>query len=101
MSPTKIKINDNEFLSITWSDGSTKTIRLSNLRNECPCATCTSEKDDWSDTYIPLFTLEQLKVVNISIVGNYAVGIEWLDGHNTGLYDYKYLLRLFDKYKKV
>ncbi len=101
MSPTKIKINDNEFLNITWSDGSTKTIKLSNLRNECPCAACKVEKDDWTDTYIPLFTLEQLKVINVSIVGNYAIGIEWDDGHKTGLYDYNYLLKLFDKYTKA
>ncbi len=101
MSPTKIKVRENEFLDITWDNGSTESIKFSNLRNECPCATCKVEKDEWTDTYIPLFTLEQLKVKKISIVGNYAIGIEWTDGHNTGLYDYDYLLRLFEKYTKV
>ena len=101
MSPKKIKIRENEYLDITWDDGSIKSIKLSNLRNECPCASCKVEKEEWSNTYIPLFTLEQLKVKKISIVGNYAIAIEWDDGHNTGLYDYEYLLLLFDKYTKA
>jgi len=101
MSPTKIKIRENEYLDITWNDGSIKSIKLSNLRNECPCASCKVEKEEWSNTYIPLFTFEQLKVKKISVVGNYAIAIEWEDGHNTGLYDYEYLLLLFEKYTKA
>ena len=101
MSPTKIKIRDNEFLDITWSDGKTRSIKLSNLRNNCPCAVCIAEKDEWSKSYIPLYTLEQLKITKIEIIGNYALGIKWEDGHDTGLYDYNYLLQLFDKYSKT
>ena len=101
MSPTKIKIRDNEYLDITWSDGETRSIKLSNLRNNCPCAVCLAEKDEWSKSYIPLYTLEQLKITKIEIIGNYALGIKWEDGHDTGLYDYQYLLQLFEKYSKT
>jgi DUF971 family protein len=100
MSPTKIKIRDNEYLDITWDDGKTRSIKLSNLRNNCPCAVCLAEKDEWSSSYIPLYTLEQLKITKIEIIGNYALGIKWEDGHDTGLYDYNYLLKLFDQYSK-
>ncbi len=100
MLPLKIKIRDNEFLDITWDDGITRSIKLSNLRNSCPCAVCQAEKEEWSSSYIPLYTLEQLKITKINVVGNYALGITWDDGHDTGLYDYNYLLKLFDQYQK-
>jgi len=101
MNPEKIKVRDKEFLDITWSSGEFKSLKLSNLRNHCPCAICHSEKDEWGATYIPLYTQEQLTITKINIIGNYAVGVEWKDGHNTGLYDYEYLSKLFDNYPIV
>ncbi len=101
MKPKKIKVRDKEFLDITWDDGLHRSIKLSNLRSNCPCAICHSEKDEWSSTYIPLYTKEQLTITKISIVGTYAVGIEWEDGHNTGIYDYDYLYNLFAKFSVV
>ena len=98
MKPKKIKVRDNEFLDVTWDDNLLRSIKLSNLRNFCPCAICHAEKEEWSDTYIPLFTKEQLKIKKINTVGTYAIGIEWEDGHNTGLYDYEYLISLFSKF---
>ena len=96
MSPTKIKVRDKEFLDITWTNGEQKSIKLSNLRNGCPCAICHAEKEEWSSTYIPLYTKEQLTIIKINIVGTYAVGISWEDGHNTGIYDYEYLHNLLN-----
>jgi DUF971 family protein len=96
MVPTKIKVRDKEYLDVTWNDGKKKSIKLSNLRNGCPCAICHAEKEEWSSTYIPLYTKEQLTITKINIVGTYAVGITWEDGHNTGIYDYDYLYKLLN-----
>ena len=101
MKPTKIKVRDKEFLDVTWNNGKDLSIKLSNLRNGCPCAICHAEKDEWSSTYIPLYTKEQLTITKISTVGTYAISIEWQDGHNTGLYDYEYLYQLFDNFPVV
>ena len=101
MKPSKIKVRDNQFLDVTWNNGESYSIKLSNLRNACPCAICHAEKDEWSKTYIPLFTMEQLKIKKINVIGTYAIGIEWQDGHNTGLYDYEYLKSLFKKYPAI
>lgn len=98
MHPVKIKVRDKEYLDVTWNNGETKSIKLSNLRYNCPCAICNAEHDEWGGSYIPLYTKEQLTIKNIQIVGSYAVGIEWEDGHNTGLYDYEYLIQLFEQY---
>ena len=99
MKPTKIKVRDKEFLDITWDNDQLKSIKISNLRSNCPCALCHAEKDEWSSTYIPLYTREQLSIIKIKIVGTYAVGVEWEDGHNTGIYDYDYLYNLFEKFQ--
>lgn len=101
MVPKKIKVRDKEYLDITWDNEQSNSIKLSNLRSNCPCAICHSEKDEWSPTYIPLYTKEQLTVTKINIVGTYAVGIEWADGHNTGIYDYGFLSNLFAKFSVV
>ncbi len=95
MKPARIKVRENQFLDIFWDNGETKSIKLNILRNACPCAICAAEKNEWSKTYIPLFTLEQLKISKINVVGTYAIGIEWADGHNTGLYDFEYLYNLY------
>ncbi|PID59705.1 MAG: hypothetical protein CR986_05405 [Ignavibacteriae bacterium] len=101
MKPVKIKVRDKEFLDVTWDNGKLQSIRLSNLRHNCPCAICGAEQEEWGEKYIPLYTREQLTVVKINIVGTYAVSIEWQDGHNTGLYDYEYLYNLFENYPVV
>lgn len=98
MKPLKVKVRDKEFLDITWDTGELKSIKLSNLRNNCPCAICNAEKEEWSSSYIPLFTQEQLSLTNISLVGTYAISLEWKDGHNTGLYDFEYLYRLLENF---
>ncbi len=101
LKPIKIKVRDYLFLDVTWNNNVLKSIKLSNLRSACPCALCHAEKDEWSKTYIPLYTKDQLKINKISIVGTYAISIEWQDGHNTGLYDYDYLNSLFQHFPIV
>ncbi len=81
-------------LLIRWNDGSDSLINLQKLRNYCPCAICKSESDEKGKNFIPLFLLDQVTVTNIKQVGNYALSIEWKDGHNTGIYDYNYLISL-------
>ena len=98
MKPSKIKIREKEFLEITWNNSELKSIKLVNLRNNCPCAICAAEKEEWGAKYIPIYTNEQLTISKINIVGSYAISIEWTDGHSTGLYDFDYLYKLFEKF---
>ena len=91
MSPLKISVVDKSVLNVVWDDNKSTEIKLANLRRKCPCAICNAEKSEKSSKYIPIFTLDQLTVDKIIIVGSYAIGITWKDGHNTGIYDYNYL----------
>ncbi len=80
------------------------------LRRNCPCATCREERGDTSHAK-PLTTpakpmkprslsivessiTEQTLLREIWAVGNYALGMSWGDGHNTGIYTFELLRSL-------
>ena len=62
------------------------------LRWLCPCAYCRGEAGmpGWLDT-APTLTAEQTRMVDIQLVGNYAVAPHWADGHHTGYYTFALL----------
>jgi len=91
MSPKKIQLTKDNSLSILWQDGKEHIIPLLKLRKLCPCATCLTERENQSKTYIPVFSENQITISQIKQVGNYAITIFWNDGHNTGIYEYSFL----------
>lgn len=93
MNPIQIKVKDN-MLYIKWNDDRISDIKLANLRSSCPCAICTSEREEQGSKYIPIYTGDQITINEIKIIGNYAVGVIWKDGHNTGIYEFNYLIKL-------
>lgn len=94
MFPTQIKVAGQSKIMFKWDDSSETFVSLERLRKYCPCATCSAEREKHSKSYIPLFHLTQTKVREINIIGNYAVGIIWEDGHNTGIYEFPFLKSL-------
>ena len=94
MQPAIIKILENNYLWIKWSDETETKIGLQKLRELCPCATCHAERANQSKSYIPLIQKNQIMVAELKVVGNYAINIKWRDGHNTGFYEYTFLRNL-------
>ena len=94
MKPSSIKVLDKKNLHIEWDDGIDSNIELKTLRKLCPCANCSEQRLSQSDSYIPLYFEDQIKVVEIFEVGNYAIGIKWKDGHNTGIYEFPLLRKI-------
>ena len=43
---------------------------------------------------------EELKLVRIWGIGNYALGMEWGDGHDSGIYTYRLLFELGEESTK-
>lgn len=93
MLPLKINTADN-FLLVLWDNGSEAKYKLANLRKACPCAICSSEKENRGDSYIPIYTGDQLHISDIKVIGNYGINIIWKDGHNTGIYEFNQLSKL-------
>ncbi|MEK6220727.1 MAG: DUF971 domain-containing protein [Chloroflexota bacterium] len=90
-------------LTIVWDEEKECVYPFDLLRNACPCAQCrgghenmTSEPEEDVFT-IPLMNVRTLELVNIEAVGNYAINIEWGDGHKYGIYNWAYLYSLCEK----
>ena len=76
-------------LQVDWADGHRTTYDTVTLRWLCPCAFCRGEAGlpGWLDS-APTLTDEQTRLVDIVLVGNYAVCPSWADGHHTGYYTF-------------
>jgi DUF971 family protein len=94
MQPVKIKLLDNSFLLIKWDDNSESKIGLQKMRKLCPCASCFTNRENQSKSYIPLLLTNQFAVAGMEVIGSYAIQISWKDGHDTGIYEYRLLKNL-------
>ena len=44
---------------------------------------------------------KHIKILDVETVGNYALKINFSDGHDTGIYSWKYLVWLYQNYEKL
>ena len=101
--PLKIKLaGENNTIAIEWSDGHRSLYPYAELREKCPCATCTDAHGTGERptarpaavaSPLPMYQ-EPLKPVKAELVGRYALNITWSDGHSTGIYTFDYLREL-------
>jgi DUF971 family protein len=71
-----------------WGDGHKSVYPHDILRGYCPCAGCQGHSG--TVRYIECTGI-QLEIEDFEVVGNYAIRIQWFDGHGSGLYSYPYL----------
>ena len=79
-------------LEIEWADGHQTVYDAVSLRWMCPCAYCRGEggAPGWLDSQ-PTLTPAQTQLVDIQLVGTYAIAPTWGDGHHTGFYTFEQL----------
>jgi DUF971 family protein len=79
-------------LEIDWPDGHKSAYDFTTLRWLCPCAFCRGEAGTpgWLDSN-PQLTPTQTELVDLALVGRYAVAPTWADGHKTGFYTFERL----------
>jgi len=82
-----------DFVAITWEDGREQCLRAELLRELSPSAENMGEVDilgqRWGGDGPRRFP--GVVVTGLSRVGNYAVTLEFSDGHRTGIYSWEYL----------
>ena len=81
-------------LRIEWSDGHVSRHPFEFMRYNCPCAGCQGEGNIPGTLSLNL-TLRpfQYDMIDLQMVGNYALQPTWKDGHSTGIYSFEKLLR--------
>jgi len=99
-TPINLHLKKTEALLITWADGGQSEFPLRMLRRYCPCAGCRGERDLLGRTIMPVVATTYdgpITATGGELVGNYAIKIEWSDGHSAGIYAFEYLRQLDDQ----
>ena len=100
--PTDIAIlREAGVMQITWADEHISAYPLRWLRANCPCATCREvrrESESSADSLSLNLTINlntkpepSTQISHAELVGNYAIRLEWTDGHATGIYGFSSL----------
>jgi DUF971 family protein len=98
-TPTDLHLKKTEALEITWGDGQQSVLPLQAMRKYCPCAGCQGERDLLGRTLLPIVRTNYdgpIAARGAELVGNYALRIDWSDGHSAGIYTFKFLRELDD-----
>lgn len=74
---------------IDWADGHRGIYPHELLRGYCPCAGCQGHSGE-----IRFVSGGDTSIKTIKPVGDYALELEWGDGHSTGIYTFRYLRSL-------
>jgi DUF971 family protein len=96
-TPLNIHLKKSESLTISWADGSQSMYPLQFLRKNCPCAGCRGERDLLGRQLMPIVSTVHdgpITATGAELVGNYALRIEWSDGHSSGIYSFSFLREL-------
>ena len=101
--PTSVKVHvsTGTGVDVTWADGHASHYEFAYLRDECPCATCNDAREKKAALGPAALTLQPSAVLPMfkpkaraqaaTQVGNYAIQINFTDGHSTGIYSYDHL----------
>ncbi len=90
--PEAIDVTERNELRIAWPGLPEVTIPAARLRDLCPCAGCV-EEGTGRKILDPATIPGDIRPLAIEPVGNYAVKIQWSDGHDTGIYTWETLRR--------
>jgi len=109
----KVHVSSGAGVDITWADEHASHYDFAYLRQECPCAMCNDERQKkaagqekdaqlkkenpslaaapaLSSPLLPMFK-PKLTAKSAQAVGNYALRIDFSDGHATGIFSFDYL----------
>lgn len=90
VQPSELSLVAPDQLQIVWSDGQVRQYTIRELRDNCPCATCLEKRTaDEPAGLLPILSpaeTQPLRITKMQPIGHYAYGIEFSDGHDTGIY---------------
>ncbi|MGH9774780.1 MAG: gamma-butyrobetaine hydroxylase-like domain-containing protein [Candidatus Acidiferrales bacterium] len=94
----KVHVSTGAGVDIVWSDGHASHYDFVYLRDQCPCAICNDERAKKSHAPQSAGSLATLPIFKpratarkATAVGNYAIQIDFSDGHSTGIYSFEHL----------
>ncbi len=80
---------------ITWEDGARSSYTGEQLRWACPCAECRGEAGmPGRLSRVRSLNEDELRIRDVTLVGQYALQIAFESGHATGIYTFALLRSL-------
>ena len=100
--PVELDLKKDEALTVRWDDGRVSVYPVRYLRWHSPSAESKALREEMAQN--PLAVLPSsggssgepppLQATGAELVGNYALRVEFSDGHRTGLYTWPYLRQI-------
>jgi ATP-binding protein involved in chromosome partitioning len=87
---------DARTLTVLWEDGVQSDFDVRDLRLACQCALCVEEMSG-RPLLDPKTVRADVAPKKIMSVGNYAIGFDWNDGHNSGIHPFTRLRKFADE----
>jgi ATP-binding protein involved in chromosome partitioning len=94
--PVGLRRHDLRTLAVLWEDGHRDQIDVRDLRLACRCALCIEEMSG-RKLLDPKSVRADVAPRVIASIGNYAIGIDWNDDHNSGLFSFDLLRSLGER----
>ena len=84
-------------LRLSWEDGVRTAVSALTLRQQCPCAACV---DEWTHhrTLNAAAVPGDVALVEVRPAGNYALHLHFSDRHTTGIFNWKTLRDLSERF---
>lgn len=93
-APTAINyFAKDRILEITWAPDDIRRLSTLAVRAACACAACVDERTGVRTLDVSTIPAD-IDILGMRPVGNYAVHVQWSDGHDTGIYSWDYLQKL-------
>lgn len=91
--PTGVRVDrESRTLSLSWTNFPETVVDWTTLRLCCPCAQCQGEfRSRGVDVGEIRGNAAEIDLVDVVIVGRYALQPEWRSGHATGIYTWEFL----------
>lgn len=86
--PTEIVGLLRSTVAITWDDEHHTVYSSRDLRLRCRCAMCIEEMTG-QPLLDPKTVPESIRARAINLVGQYAIQVDWSDGHTTGIFNFR------------
>ncbi|MEM9034394.1 MAG: DUF971 domain-containing protein [Actinomycetota bacterium] len=88
----QIEVDRSSHVWLRFSDGYEATFAVGPLRLACPCAQCRGRRELGQPVAAPA-AIADIRISDARLVGNWGLGIDWSDGHATGIYAWEVLRR--------
>lgn len=101
-APAQLDLDREKGLTVVWDDGHSDFFSIPLLRAMSPSADARALRDEMARNPLTVLPPSRggggpLQALGAELVGNYAIRIRFSDGHDTGIYSWKYLRELAAK----